>query len=534
MWNNIQAVGIDLGTTFSLVAGVQDDGTTQVLPLLSSSVFLPSTVTYDDSGEVWVGKHPAQSHYTSFKRHMHEPHVSLTGQNNATPFHLSTAVLKTMRARTSEIVGKDINQAVITVPAYFDDTARQATRQAAFCAGWNVLRLINEPTAAAYAYGLEGQPEKGLYMIYDWGGGTFDVSILELTAGIFQVRATCGDVALGGDDVDELIMMDQSLDRPNARLAKENGNIAHLESLAQPLMDRTLTLCEQALHDAKIEPAQLKGIVLVGGSSKLPFVATQLKTKFACPIWDELNPDTLVVQGAARQAHALTHASTDALLLDVNPLSLGVETMGGLTDALIPRNSLLPVARYQDFTTGADNQTAISMHVVQGESSMVSACRSLARFELTGLPPRPAGVARIRVTFELDVDGLLSVHAQDLETNAYTAVHVHPTYGLSESDWVHLTQGQDDHRRAEALAETQQTLQYIRQALKEDGDTLDSNEAAALLQAVDMLECEKDDLDLDALLERHAALSRMAQPLAERRMAKHMLNQPVNRWKETD
>lgn len=533
MWNNIQAVGIDLGTTYSLVAGMQDDGKVGMLPILSDSVLLPSTVTYDQ-GDVLVGLAASKADYASFKRHMHDPHKALPGKHNVTPFQLSIFVLETLRVRASTLLGKDVQQAVITVPAYFDDTARQATRQAAFRAGWNVLRLINEPTAAAYAYGLEDQPEHGLYMIYDWGGGTFDVSILELTEGVFQVRSTCGDIALGGDDVDNLIMSSSGLSRPEARSKKENSEIVELESLSEPLLSRTFELCHQALSDAQIEPSQLKGIVLVGGSSKLPFVATRLKQAFGCAIWNHLNPDTLVVQGAARQAHALTHSSNDALLLDVNPLSLGIETMGGLTDVLIPRNSLLPVARYQDFTTGADNQSALSMHVVQGESLIVEECRSLAKFELTDLPPRTAGVPRIRVTFELDVDGLLSVHAQDLETQAYKAVHVHPTYGLSENDWVNLTQGQDDRRHLEVLVETKQTIQYVQKALKEDADTLSEEEAAALISAVDMLECEKDDLDLDTLLERHVALSRMAQPLAERRMAKHMLNQSVNRWKETD
>lgn len=532
MWNNIQAVGIDLGTTYSLVAGIQDDGQLSILPLLADKAFLPSTITYSDH-DVLVGKPPNEAHYTSFKRHMHEPHIPLEGPHQNTPFQLSTMVLQTLKARTCELLGKDIHQAVITVPAYFDDTARQATRQAAFKAGWTVLRLINEPTAAAYAYGLEDQPEQGMYMIYDWGGGTFDVSILELTSGVFQVRSTCGDVALGGDDIDNIIMQSQSFTRHEAREAKENGMIHNLEELTQPLMNLTLDLCKKALKDAHATTSQLKGIVLVGGSSKLPFVTTQLKNIFGCTIWSHLNPDTLVVQGAARQAHTLTHANTDALLLDVNPLSLGIETMGGLTDVLIPRNSLLPVARYQDFTTGADNQSAISLHIVQGESLIVDECRSLARFDLTDLPARPAGIPRIRVTFELDVDGLLSVHALDLETKSYKAVHMHPTYGLNENDWVSLTQGQNDRRHIEVLSEVKQTLQYIRKAMEEDGDTLSTDELATLLQATDMLECDKDDLDLEALQERHAALSRMAQPLAEKRMAKHMVNQSVDRWKET-
>lgn len=530
MWNNLQAVGIDLGTTYSLIAGVQDSGDVNIFTTLSDSVFLPSTVTYVDDN-IYVGYKADKADYASFKRRINEPHQPLD-ESGVTPFQLSEIVLRALREHAEFYTGKTIQQAVITVPAYFDDTARQATRQAAFRAGWRVLRLINEPTAAAYAYGLEGQPEHGLYMMYDWGGGTFDVSILELTSGIFQVRSTCGDTALGGDDIDEAIMKAHQLSRAEARKAKEEDTVENLQELSAPLMEKTLKLCHQALRDANIKPGQLMGIVLVGGSSRLPFVKEKLQATFGCKIWDHLNSDTLVVQGAARQAHALTHANQDALLLDVNPLSLGVETVGGLVDVIIPRNTLLPTAHYQDFTTGADNQNALRLHVVQGESLLMSECRSLAQFELPDLPKRPAGTPRIRVTFEVDVDGLLSVHAIDLETKAYKAIHVHPTYGLNENDWVQLTQGKDDRRHIEALAEVKQTLQYVRQALQEDGDTLEPEEEAALRQALDMLEYDKDDLELDALQQRHAALSRMAQPLAEKRMAKHMLRQSVDQWKE--
>ena len=590
------AIGIDLGTTNSLVAAVRS-GAPEVLKDENNRLILPSVVVYEADGAISVGDIDALSQSTrsivsSVKRIMGRslsdvrairlpfelqaddeskgmPFIP-TVQGLQSPVEVSAEILKVLRRTAEKALADEIVGAVITVPAYFDDAQRQATKDAARLAGIHVFRLLNEPTAAALAYGLETGAE-GTYVVFDLGGGTFDVSVLKLTKGVFEVVATGGDSQLGGDDFDRLLAqawlsangvspdrLEHSQWRTLLGLArsskealleldsdtKEISKVFELDAqtrltlaisrqgfagLTMELVERALVACRQTLQDARLNPSDVQGVVMVGGSSRLLNVRLAVRHLFGDCLKDSIDPDQVVALGAASQAHLLAGnalASDGWLLLDVLALSLGIETMGGLAERILPRNTPIPVARAQEFTTFKDGQTSMAIHVVQGERETVADCRSLARFELKGIPPMVAGAARIRITFQVDADGLLQVSALETRSGVSAQIEVRPSYGLTDDEIASMLEQAVAHSREdmqqravrEALLDLEQLLEAISAALEQDGDLLSEQERQTLDNEVTQARKVCASQDREALLAASERLGGLADPFAERRM----------------
>ena len=584
-----RAVGIDLGTTHSLVAAI-DGASPRCFVVEGASPLLPSIVGLGPGDAVRIGRAAVReqdgrdwSVVRSVKRllgrgledfprrilgsHDWRPGAAprlITKGGEFTAVEMSAEILKVLRQRAEEELGGELTGAVITVPAYFDDAQRQATRDGARLAGIHVLRLLNEPTAAAIAYGLD-RGERGLVAVYDLGGGTFDFSLLELEDSVFEVRATSGDAALGGDDFDAAIA-DEIEKRAGRKAASGDEHRALLEAargarhalseegaeagrievslegstwrgslgvgdfaaMAGPLIDRTLKCCRRALVDAGLEVADVKAVALVGGATRMPLVRRSVQQFFGREPLSSLDPDQVVALGAARQADLLIGGGdqSEFMLLDVLPLSLGIETLGGLVETILPRNTAVPCARAQDFTTFKDGQTALSLHVVQGERELVDDCRSLARFVLSGIPPMAAGSARIRVTFQVDADGLLVVTAREQTEGIEAAVEVKPSHGLTSEEIEEklrssFDQGKDDidrRRLVEARVLGSRSLAGLEAAMADAPELLEKGEAGVLKRACTRLRRAIEGEDPPLLTEATEELERVAAPFVNRRM----------------
>ncbi len=586
------AVGIDLGTTNSLVATVKS-GHAVCLPDEEGRFLLPSVVRYGADGQIITGQAALQSQtvdpantVSSAKRLIgrkledidtsHLPYrfgqsdqlIDLqTRQGAKTPIDVSADILRALKARAEQSLGGELVGAVITVPAYFDDAQRQATKDAARLAGLNVLRLLNEPTAAAIAYGLDNAAE-GTFVVYDLGGGTFDVSVLQLSKGLFEVKATGGNSALGGDDFDHRVLchlieanrlsitnaQDSRLLLSLVRRAKEelsrlpesriqavlsDGTSidtiftrTQFHALTQHLVAQTLVPVKQALKDAGISKGDIGGVIMVGGATRMLHVQQAVANFFGQTPLTNLDPDQVVALGAAMQADVLAgnKRDNDWLLLDVTPLSLGLETYGGLAEKIIPRNSTLPTARAQEFTTFKDGQTAMTIHVVQGERELVVDCRSLAKFTLRGIPPMVAGAARIRVTFQIDADGLLSVSAREQTTGVQAQIEVKPSYGLDDETITKMLSDSISHAggdaaaraRAEAVVEAESLIGAVEAALELDGDLLDEGSLAAIRAQITALQSLLPEAEANPIRNAAAALASLTDDFAAKRMDRNI------------